>query len=73
MPQVLARSGHIVSDVTIPSANPTIPPPLKRPTLDCNSCREKNSSQAEHLLDCSWSVGTKVATVQVTKYRKKKK
>lgn len=72
MPQVLARSGHFVNDVTIPSANPTIPLPLKRPTLDCSPCREKNSSQAEHLLlDCSWSVGTKVATVQVTTYRKK--
>uniref|UniRef100_A0A8P0ST75 High mobility group protein B4 n=2 Tax=Canis lupus familiaris TaxID=9615 RepID=A0A8P0ST75_CANLF len=43
------------NDVTVPSSDSTMPPALKRPTPDCSSCREKNSPQAEHLLDCSWN------------------
>lgn len=65
-----AKSGQFVDDVTIPFYDLIMSLPLKRPALDCSSYREENSPQVEHLLDCSWSVGTKVSAVQVTESRK---
>lgn len=65
-----AKSGQLVGDVTISFYDLIMSLPLKRPAPDCSSYRQDNSPQAEHLLDCSWSVGTKVSAVQVTESRK---